>query len=124
MIELKRLSGMRPQEVCSVRTIDIETSGRVWIFTPETHKTEHHDKERKIYLGPMAQQSVRQWLRADLAAPIFSPREAMVQRYGKCREKRKSPLTLRPFVPDRDGGLRRAGWSESGGGDGEGRVIR
>src|SRR5262249_37976349 len=29
MIELQRLTGMRPGEVCSMRTIDVDTSGRV-----------------------------------------------------------------------------------------------
>ena len=32
MVELMRLSGMRPQEVCLMRTIDIDRSGRVWIL--------------------------------------------------------------------------------------------
>ena len=51
MVELQRLSGMRPGEVCIMRTIDIDTSGAIWIYTPESHKTEHHGRERRIYLG-------------------------------------------------------------------------
>jgi integrase len=34
MAELRRLSGMRPGEVCSMRTIDVDASGRNWIYTP------------------------------------------------------------------------------------------
>jgi hypothetical protein len=41
-----------------MRTIDIDMSGRVWVYTPETHKTEHHDKQRRIHLGPIAQETL------------------------------------------------------------------
>jgi integrase len=34
MVELMRLSGMRPQEVCLMRTIDTDRSGCVWVYTP------------------------------------------------------------------------------------------
>jgi hypothetical protein len=49
-----------------MRTRDVDTSGRVWSFTPEAHKTEHHGKERRIYLGPRAQTVLRPWLRPEL----------------------------------------------------------
>src|SRR5271157_2466481 len=45
MVELQRLSGMRPGEVCMMRSCDLDTSGRVWAYTPESHKT---------YSGPPA----------------------------------------------------------------------
>lgn len=93
MVELQSLSGMRPQEVCSIRTIDIDRSGRVWIYTPETHKTEHHGRERKIYFGPAAQVILRPWLRPDLTAYLFSPREAMGERHAERRHARRTPLT-------------------------------
>ena len=92
MVELMRLSGMRPQEVCLMRTIDIDRSGRVWIYTPETHKTEHHGRERRIYLGPTAQEILRPWLRMELTAYLFSPREAMQHRLAERRRNRKSKV--------------------------------
>ena len=92
MVELMRLSGMRPQEVCLMRTIDIDRSGRVWIYTPETHKTEHHGRERRIYLGPTAQEILRPWLRTELTAYLFSPREAMQHRLAERRRNRKSKV--------------------------------
>ena len=52
MVELQRLTGMRPGEVCIMRAADLDTSGRVWDYIPERHKTEHHGRERRIYLGP------------------------------------------------------------------------
>jgi integrase len=93
MIQLQRLSGMRPQEVTSMWTIDLDMSGRVWTFTPETHKTEHHGRERRIYLGPAAQEILRPWLRSESTAYLFSPREAMDERQAERRRERKTPLT-------------------------------
>ena len=39
MIELQRVTGMRCGEVTIMRGADINTAGKVWVFTPETHKT-------------------------------------------------------------------------------------
>jgi integrase len=66
MVELQRLTGMRPGEVVTMRTCDLDISGRVWVYTPGSHKTEHHDKPRTVYLGPRAQEVLRPWLRTDL----------------------------------------------------------
>jgi integrase len=38
MVELQCLAGMRPGEVVTMRTIDVDTLGRVWVYIPETHK--------------------------------------------------------------------------------------
>jgi integrase len=76
-----------------LRTCDLDTSGRVWIYTPPEHKTEHHGRERRVYFGPQAQEIVRPWLRTELTTPLFSPREAMAQRSCQRRQERKTPLT-------------------------------
>lgn len=90
MIQLQRLSGMRPGEVCIMRTIDVDTSGRVWVFTPESHKTEHHDRERRIYLGPAAQEILRPWFRPELNAYLFQPQEAIAEHRAERRRNRKT----------------------------------
>jgi integrase len=92
MVELQRLSGMRPGEVVSMRTIDLDTSGKVWSYIPESHKTEHHGRRRLIHFGPRAQAVLKPWLRTDLAASLFSPAEAMAERQAAKREKRKTPV--------------------------------
>src|SRR5262249_16376303 len=92
MIELQRLTGMRPGEGTGMRSCDIDTSGRVWIYTPSEHKTEHHGKERRVYLGPQAQVILKPWLRTNLTAYIFSPREAMEARKVRLRQGRKTPV--------------------------------
>jgi integrase len=56
MIELQCLSGMRPGEVAIMRGYDLDTSGKLWIYVPGRHKTEHHEKDRRIHLGPKAQE--------------------------------------------------------------------
>ncbi|SIN68950.1 Phage integrase family protein [Singulisphaera sp. GP187] len=93
MIQLQRLSGMRPGEVCMLRTCDLDTSGRVWVYTPETHKTEHHGRDRKIYFGPAAQAVLRQWVRADPNDYLFQPREVVEESLAERRRNRKSPMT-------------------------------
>lgn len=55
MVELQLLTGMRPGEVCNLRPIDIDQSKDVWIYSPATHKTQHHGKSRVIAIGYKAQ---------------------------------------------------------------------
>jgi integrase len=92
MIELQRLTGMRPGEVVIMRTIDIETTGRVWVYRPRTWKMEHHGGERRIYIGPRAQEVLEPWLRTELEVPLFSPREAIAERNRAWRAARKTKV--------------------------------
>ncbi|MBL8793224.1 MAG: tyrosine-type recombinase/integrase [Planctomycetia bacterium] len=56
MVQVQRLSGMRPGEVILMRPGDIDRSNpQLWYYRPESHKTEHHDVERVVVLGPKAQ---------------------------------------------------------------------
>lgn len=86
MIELQRLTGMRPGEVTSMRSCDVDTSEALWIYRPAGHKTAHHGRERSIFLGPRAQEVLRPWLRADPADYLFSPREAVTERLARRRQ--------------------------------------
>jgi integrase len=52
MVDLQLLTAMRPGETCLMRAIDLDMTGRVWIYRPESHKTEHHGHVRQISLGP------------------------------------------------------------------------
>jgi integrase len=93
MIGLQRLTGMRPEEVTAMRTCDIEMAGAEWAYRPASHKTEHHDVERVIFLGPRAQQVLRPWLRQNGEEYLFSPREAEETRNARRRARRATPLT-------------------------------
>jgi integrase len=93
MVELQRLTGMRSGEVTALRTIDLDTSGPVWTFTPPSHKTGYHGHTRTVYIGPRAQALVGPWLRTDPEGFLFQPREAMAEIRAARRAARKTPLT-------------------------------
>jgi integrase len=93
MIELQRLTGMRPGEVTIMRTLDLDMTGNLWVYTPPYHKTAHRGHERNVVLGPRAQVVLRPWLRTELTAFLFSPVEAMGEFRRQQRRKRKTPLT-------------------------------
>jgi integrase len=93
VVSLQRLTGMRSGEVLGMRTGDIDTSGEVWEYVPERHKTEHHGKLRRIFLGPRAREIVRAWLRPEPMAYLFQPVEAEDERLDGRRARRMTPLT-------------------------------
>ena len=94
MVRLQLLCGCRPAEICILRPSDVDTSGDVWIYRPETHKTEHHGRERVICFGPRAQEILNPWLENRAAeAYCFSPAEAEAERDAAKRANRKSPMT-------------------------------
>jgi integrase len=75
-----------------MRPCDLDTSGRVWLYRPPQHKTQHHGHERVIALGPKAQAIVRNYLTTDLQAFLFSPRKNMEERWAAQRSNRKSKV--------------------------------
>jgi integrase len=93
MIGLQRWTGMRPGEVTTMRTCDLDMTRKPWVYTPRRHKTEYRGKRRQIPLGPRARKILRPWLRTDVGAFLFQPREATEERNAKRRAKRRSPMT-------------------------------
>lgn len=94
MVRLQMLTGCRPGEVCLLRPCDVTIqSNGVWAYRPETHKTVHHGKERRIFIGPEGQAVLRPYLVRDAEAYCFSPAESQAQRNETKRENRKSPMT-------------------------------
>lgn len=91
MIRLQLLTGMRPGEVCSMRVGDLDTTGTLWTYRPAHHKTEYHGHERQIIIGPRAQEVIRPFLKTDLEATLFSPKDAERLRRQKMHENRKTP---------------------------------
>jgi integrase len=92
MVQLQQLSGMRPGEVTMMHTCDLETSGKMWTYIPQTHKTQHHGHQRVVYLGPQAQELLKPFLRPDLQAFIFQPADAERERREKMAAARETPL--------------------------------
>lgn len=93
MVQLQRLTGMRPGEVTAMRACDIQMGGALWEYVPESHKSQHHGKHRVIVLGPQAQNIIQPFLRTETTAYLFSPAEARAEFDAKRRENRRSPMT-------------------------------
>jgi integrase len=94
MIELQRLTAMRPGEVTIMRTGDLDVTGRIWTYRPSVHKMEHTGRSRTVHLGPRAQEILRPWLRPTLEEFLFQPREAEAERRAGLRQSRKTPVPL------------------------------
>jgi integrase len=94
MIQAQELAGMRPQDIRNMRTCDLDLSEDVWVYTPWTHKTEHHGHKRRIAIGPKAQALLQPFLKpANPTVYIFSPKEAVAALRAERRRRRRTPLT-------------------------------
>jgi integrase len=91
MVELQRLTGMRPGEVMAMTMGQIDRTGELWVYRPDRHKTAGIGKDREILLGARAQAILKPWLKANPAAPLFSPLEAVEARLAERRSNRKTP---------------------------------
>jgi integrase len=91
MVGLQQRTGMRPGEVCILRPCDvtIQTDG-VWVYRPGSHKTEHHDCERRIHIGPEGQEILRPYLAREPDAFCFSSRESMAWHRERRNKARKT----------------------------------
>ena len=62
LVQIQVFTGMRPGEALAMRGRDLNMSGTVWEYTPESHKTEHHGRHRIIFIGPRGQIVLRERL--------------------------------------------------------------
>jgi len=96
MVEVQRLTGMRPGEVVLMRSADIDRGESVWVYEPSTHKNRWRGHRRLIPLGPKAQVILRHFLDRDPNAFLFSPKEAgtwrIEQRVAKAGRNRKTRI--------------------------------
>lgn len=112
MVQLQRLTGMRPGEVCRMRRGDVSTTpgerltttdGQVvhalevdgvlvWVYVPHQHKTEDKDRPRIVAIGRRAQELLRPFLDRLAGAYLFSPRESEEARLVAMRTARKTPV--------------------------------
>lgn len=99
MIRVQLLTGCRPGELCSMRGRDLDRSGPIWVYVPQSHKTEHLEIDRAITIGPRGQLILRRYLGDDLDAYLFSPaKQAELIK----EEKRKNRKTdVQPSQQDR-----------------------
>lgn len=93
MVRLQRLTGCRPDEVCIFRPGDVDRSGEIWEYRPGSHKNEHHDLDRIIFIGPKAQEILAPYLLRAETAYCFSPSEVIKRFCAQKRANRKTPMT-------------------------------
>ncbi len=93
MVGLQLLTGMRPGEVCAMRTCDIDTTGELWVYRPLKHKTQNAGHTREVYLGPKAKDLLAPFLKLDTTAHVFDPRDAERERRERLHASRKTPLS-------------------------------
>jgi integrase len=62
MIQIQRLTGCRPGEVCAIRPGDIDRTNDVWRYLPGSHKMEHKNRHRVVLIGPKAQAILKPYL--------------------------------------------------------------
>jgi integrase len=88
MVELQRLTGMRPGELCRLRLTEVRREGDVWEYRPTRHKTADKGKERVVFIGPKAQAILAPYLEGDESAFVFSPRKALAELHQDRADKR------------------------------------
>ena len=93
MVRLQRLTGMRPEEVCMVRPVNLNREANVWLYRPASHKTEHHGRERVIPIGPKAQEVLLRYLARDAETHCFRPCDSEEKRRAALHADRKTPLS-------------------------------
>ena len=80
MVRLQEYTGMRPGEICNMRTCEVERRRDVWIYRPTHHKTAHKDNVRVIVIGPRAQKVLAPYLHNNSKGVVFSPKLACSER--------------------------------------------
>jgi integrase len=92
IVRLLLITGMRAGEAASMKVCEIEMGGPVWLYRPNHHKVAHRGINRTIALGPRAQEVIKPYLKPNLRAYLFSPKEALAAFRAKQRAKRKTPV--------------------------------
>ena len=93
IVQLQRLTGMRSGEAAIMRGRDLDMNGKLWLYRPASHKTEHLGHDRIVELGPRTLAVIRPFLKPDLDAFLFSPIDAEVERRQALHAKRKTPIS-------------------------------
>lgn len=107
MVRLQRLTGARPGEICSLKPGEVDRSREVWVYAPAMHKTDHHEQQRLVMIGPKGQEVLRPYLLRSPNAYCFTPAESERRRYEKLAAARKTPPRRRDFAAAKKRALRK-----------------
>jgi integrase len=92
MVRLQLETGMRPGELVVMRGCDLDTTGKVWLYRPNRHKSQHHGHQRIIAIGPKGQGIIRRHLKPNIEAYLFSPADAVAEFRALQRRERKTKV--------------------------------
>jgi integrase len=93
MVRLQVLTGCRTGEVLVMRGCDLAPAEPVWEYRPPAHKNTWRGHPRVIPLGPKAQAVVREFLKPDPDAYLFSPRDVVGELHARRSGQRKTKPT-------------------------------
>lgn len=97
MVRLQTLTGWRTEEVLAMRGCDLTPGESTWEYRPAQHKNSWRGQQRLIPLGPRAQAIIKEFLKEDPMAYLFSPREtvrAIHETRTRARKSRPTPSEL------------------------------
>jgi integrase len=95
MVRIQLLIGGRPQDVCNMRSCDIDRSEDVWRYRPFRHKTKYKSKTAERAVGPKAQAVLAPYLERKAYTPeafLFSPQDTVKLQKEEKRRKRKTKV--------------------------------
>ncbi len=96
MVRVQHLVGMRPGELCAMTTAELDRSESVtagcWVFRPSQSKLSYRGRAVEYPIGPRVVAILSRYIKADPAAPMFSPSESEQQRREELRAARKTKV--------------------------------
>lgn len=103
IVQLQRLTGMRPGELLELRPEDVDRSVEPWVYRPPSGgKTLHMEKSRRVFVGARGRELLREFL--DQAE-----RGELVFRVQSLRSDQLVPITLYSYRLALAAACRRAG---------------
>lgn len=103
MVRLQRITGMRSDNLVTLRPCDLDRSADIWVYEPLRHKTQHHKRKLFILVGPKARAILESYLTNRLpSAFCFSPAEVSAWHLA---QRAAAPRARHESVPVRDSPL-------------------
>jgi integrase len=96
MVELQLFSGMRPNELCSLRPMDLAKTEVRGVFAyhvqdDEANKNSWRDIDRTVYIGPRGMAILKPWMNIAPHEYVFSPARSEALRNAERRAARGNP---------------------------------
>ena len=120
MVQLQRLAGMRPGEVCGLTAGEVDREGLavdgvpVWVYRPSRHKTNWRGHRKAVAIGPKAQAVLVPYLEGRQPdEPVFRPCDQVEAQLVTRSQRSRFPCRRgknRVAAPKRRPGLR---WTTS-----------